>query len=411
MSQLADPVGILLVVLTLVLVAKLKTFGNDRILHLIVVLAVLVRTAVSVANILIGPILDLKADAVNFQLEAVKFATGQGISVGIINGWVYSAFLGTLYRFTGGGLLLGQQISILAAVLSAASIVRIMRRLGGSNQAILVATSIVLFLPSGIVYTSGTLREAFQQLFLLLTVEFGLRTIDSPSVRNLVVLTATTVAGGSLHGAVALASAIIAAGAVLIAGVTRVPHSSRRFSYRPLLPLVLCGVLLVGVSVPTLIFPYRLGDGSLAAATSYRQSAFEGRADYLRFEAGDRLTPAAIPLVFGLYVMAPLPWQVTTLPDTLALMEALTRAVLVMLALLSIVHASRGGQLKLFQVLLLAGGWLALELLWSVGTSNWGTAARHHVVAFPLLVIVAALGPGFRPRSAPAIETRSRVAL
>jgi hypothetical protein len=39
-----------------------------------------------------------------------------------------------------------------------------------------------------------------------------------------------------------------------------------------------------------------------------------------------------------------------------------------------------------------AGGW-HLSLPGSLGTTNWGTGARHHIVGFPLLVIVAARAP------------------
>ncbi len=203
------------------------------------------------------------------------------------------------------------------------------------------------------------------------------------------------------------ASAAVAAGAVLIAGLTRSRADSRHVAYRPLLPVLLFVVLVVGVSIPTLIFPYQLSDGTLEAATAYRQAAFEGRADYLRFGVGDQLTPGSVPLLFGLYEVTPLPWQAETLPDMLALIEAFTRMMLVAMALLALVHAARGGHAKFLQVLLLAGGWLVLELIWSVGTSNWGTAARHHVVAFPLLVIAAALCPGFRPRPAVISEERA----
>ena len=33
--------------------------------------------------------------------------------------------------------------------------------------------------------------------------------------------------------------------------------------------------------------------------------------------------------------------------------------------------------------------WFSIELIWSIGTINWGTAFRHHTVAYGLLVLAS----------------------
>ena len=32
--------------------------------------------------------------------------------------------------------------------------------------------------------------------------------------------------------------------------------------------------------------------------------------------------------------------------------------------------------------------WLAIEIIWAVGTINWGTALRHHTVAYGFILLV-----------------------
>ena len=80
------------------------------------------------------------------------------------------------------------------------------------------------------------------------------------------------------------------------------------------------------------------------------------------------------------------------------LAEAFARVVLVALAALAVVHAIRSPITRLADLLLIVGSWFALELAWSLGTTNWGTGARHHVVVFPLLGDRGGDGPALHGR-------------
>jgi len=394
MSSLLDPAGWLLIVGTFVLVLRWKVFAGEPFVRTIMVGAVLIRTLYSLVNVAVGPIFGLQLDAQAFQLEAVRFARGQGISVGLVTGWVYSGFLGSLYRITRGGLLLGQQLSVLAVVFSAATIIRIVHRMNVRPSRIKWVLAITLFLPAGIVYTSGTLREAFQQLLFLLTAEFALKTIDHPRVKTIALMSLTTALGASLHGALAIGGAAVAAGSLLFAGLVRSPAGTRESAIlRRVLPIGLIVVVVVGLSVPTLLFRYNLGGGALTAATRFRNGTVPGRADYLRFRPGEVIKYGDLPAIVGLYELAPFPWQAQNIADVIASIEAIVRAALVMTLGIAVIHSMRGRYNDFLKVLLLAGGWLAIEFAWSLGTTNWGTGARHHTVGFPLLVIVAALAP------------------
>jgi hypothetical protein len=363
---------------------------------------VVVHSVFSVANVAIGPIAGLGTDAQAFHLEAMRFANGQGVSVGLINGWVYSAFIGTIYRVTHGGLLLGQQLSIIATIASSVVMVRIMKLLNVCAGRVKWVLLVVWMLPSEIIFTSATLREAYQQLFLLLAVEYALRSIEHPRIRTLSVMAAAALLGGSLHGAVAIACVAVAATAILISGAARAKNHLRGGSaLRIVAPVVMLLVVAVGATAPKLIFPYQLHGGALSAATQYRDGTPLARADYLRFPPGTTIGVADLPLVVGLYEFAPLPWEAQNLSDAVAMFEAALRCVMILTMLVALVHAARRSYRQFLEVLLLAGGWLTMELAWSLGTTNWGTSARHHIVAFPLLAILCTLAPRSR-RSDPS---------
>ncbi|MCR4291270.1 MAG: hypothetical protein NUV76_00170, partial [Candidatus Kuenenia sp.] len=40
-------------------------------------------------------------------------------------------------------------------------------------------------------------------------------------------------------------------------------------------------------------------------------------------------------------------------------------------------------------IMFVFGSYLMIETIWSVGTINWGTAARHHIPSIGLLLIAA----------------------
>jgi hypothetical protein len=89
------------------------------------------------------------------------------------------------------------------------------------------------------------------------------------------------------------------------------------------------------------------------------------------------------------YWFSPLPWQVRGLLDLYGLGESFVRLVLVWGLLLSFRKIPK--EMK-FEHLLLVGLYLLVELMWAAGTANWGTAFRHRVVGYGLLVVLGGIG-------------------
>jgi hypothetical protein len=98
---------------------------------------------------------------------------------------------------------------------------------------------------------------------------------------------------------------------------------------------------------------------------------------------------ATLPLVLVQYMFAPFPWQIGSPLDVEAALEGLVRLVLLFTSWRAWrtstgeVHSQIGFLLVLF---------LTMEFLWALGTVNWGTAVRHHVLAYGLLVITGGYG-------------------
>jgi len=91
------------------------------------------------------------------------------------------------------------------------------------------------------------------------------------------------------------------------------------------------------------------------------------------------------PVVFIYYLFSPLPWQIGSSLDIEGFAESLLRMYLLLKSLVFI-RKSSGEERKIRTFLVVI--FLLMESTWAAGTSNWGTAVRHRLVAWPLLVVM-----------------------
>ena len=96
-----------------------------------------------------------------------------------------------------------------------------------------------------------------------------------------------------------------------------------------------------------------------------------------------------VPMVFVEYMFAPFPWQVENVKDVWALLESMLRFVLLFFALFSW-RRSSGEVRSCYGFLLIVV--LGMEFVWALGTANWGTASRHHVLGYGIIVLLGAPG-------------------
>jgi hypothetical protein len=94
-----------------------------------------------------------------------------------------------------------------------------------------------------------------------------------------------------------------------------------------------------------------------------------------------------IPMLFVQYMFSPFPWQVENVKDVYALLESMLRFMLLFFAVSSWRRSS--GEVRSYYGFLLIAV-LGMELMWALGTANWGTAMRHHVPGFSVIVLLGA---------------------
>lgn len=95
------------------------------------------------------------------------------------------------------------------------------------------------------------------------------------------------------------------------------------------------------------------------------------------------------PVLFLYYLYSPLPWQVRDPLDVYGIVESLLRIALSYYAIKGVLKDSGQSRNESFLLLFML---VTLETAWAAGTANWGTAFRHRLVGWGVLVALGGKG-------------------
>ncbi len=381
-----DGVGALVLATAAATALGRRDLRRDRRLAAVLVLVILAHAGVAVVDGLIATIPGAEFDAIRYHNEGAAFAHAYAVDAGIAPSLTeYSVVLGYLYAAAGVSMFLGNAMSVMAFALGALVLIAIMRELDLRHR----AGTIVLFglMPAGVMFMSVTLREAYMQLFLLLATLATLR-IRRDGLRWLPLVLVASVGLAVSHNGFALYGGFVVITS-LTWGLRRGP--SRR-SWKQLFGLA-CATALVVFAVSRApgtddTIAAVTGGKAFEFADAYRLGAIRAEARttyYLRLDPSSPLAfVASVPIVFVEYMVAPLPWQIGNMLDLDAFLESIVRLVLIVA---SVTAWRRARGLVRSQLALLIWLYLGMELLWSLGTVNWGTAIRHHLPGLGLIAV------------------------
>jgi hypothetical protein len=346
-----------------------------------------------------GPSFGASDDALGFHLTAVEHSQNLVFDVFVI-GHIYSYILGIFYFITTDSLFLGSALSALGWLASAFILVRIMRILSFEMSNQWRVMLIYALIPSSLMYTSVTLREPFQLLFVNLAFYAALKIYFHRSIAHWFVLLLAAVGMGVLHGA------LLASGIFIIVGTLFLSASRNRkgvsFIKVVLVTPIVILCLFYGFFLFTSIsYGGRLEDGLSIAVQAYQEGtmAAEQRANYRTDTEINGLGGLILSTPFFLfqYLFEPMPWKISSIVDVVVLLENMLRFWLIWNALKYLVGIYRnkpmfvarnffGNGRFIFFIFL---SYLIMETIWSLGTTNWGTGIRHHLPSLGLLLVAS----------------------
>ena len=344
------------------------------------------RLFVAIWNGFFGPSFGAEADAEGFHLVALEYAQNPTLDKFII-GWIYAYVLGLFYYLTTDSLFLGSVLSCFAWLASAGLLVKIMRLLSIDKSQQSKAMLIYALLPSSILYTSVTLREAYQLLFVNLAVYSTFKIYLNKSSKHWLVMFCAVIGMGVLHGALFAFGLFIVAATLVLLNL----YGLKKFSLVKLafaVPLVAL-IVFYGLSLFTSV-SYKLDDGLGMAIQTYQLGSLgtDARAHY---KDGVEISGVAglltfIPIAIFQYLFEPMPWRISSAMDIGLMFENILRAWLIWKAWTGLRNMPVPRRRPVLFVFL---SYLTLETIWSLGTVNWGTAVRHHIPSMGLLMIAA----------------------
>lgn len=309
---------------------------------------------------------------------------------------VYENFLGVLYFYLGPSVYLASELSVLAFLFSCVYLVKTAALIGlyDYRRWILIFFGV---LPTMWLLSSIPMREAYQYLFFLLTVYFGIKMHLNRDLRLFPLVLLFAVCMGLFHKGLVLFMVPL----VLIVSFFTIEGDSSRFErarggryyhvflYSALSAVVFSVVVLV-VQRAELLHdtPKAVISGeAFEYVREYREGGSEHRATYgIDFEDENPLvlTSSLIKMVFY-YFFYPFPWVVQNLMDVYAVIEIFWRAVLIFSSCW-LVYTSRGDSRRIYMMLLTL--FFVNSFIWAVGTKNYGTAIRHHLVPYWIIVLL-----------------------
>jgi len=350
-----------------------------------ILIGLVLRLFIAIWNGFYGPSIGADGDALLFHEIGVEFSRFGLFDAKYSIGWIYSIFLGAIYFLTIDSIFIGSLVSCMAWFVSAIFLDKTIKLLGVNKKQRDMALLVYAIIPSSILFTSVTLREVYQLLFINLLIYGSLKILLTQKLKSWFIILISGLGMGALHFGLVLYAIL---GALTTFYFTSI-RGGRIFSleliifYMPL-------VIILGVAGNYLfveLVPFDFSDGIAAAVQGYQAGHNEARAMYTLKPEIDGLFGLLLfmPVSLGQYMLEPMPWKIETLLDMALFIENIFRLLLIFIAIRSIFKVNK--EIKpafIFLVLM----FFALELMWALGTVNWGSAVRHHIPGMGLLIII-----------------------
>jgi hypothetical protein len=384
--------GISLTLIMIFYVFLTKEFRESYLLIIIILFSIFIRTMLSFYNTHVKMLSFAANDALRFQQKAEYFYNTELKSLPSVGSEFYSYLLSIIYKLTDLSWFTGQQISVLFFILTLQMVLKIKNKLSIKSKKIsLITVTIFSFSPVSIIYTSLTMREVYQIFLLMCIISLLIDFLDKYMIRKYILIIICSLMLGLFHNGLMPYVLIL----LVIVSLTYVKVIQSLF-------LKYLLYIIFAVTCTTLFWFLKDSTSAFTALTSgqvfeylnnYRESANESRATYTvpTLDMGIIGVTVNLPLYFLFYMLTPFLWDISSLFDVYAFVETIFRLMLFwnIFYLLTYIKKEDSKNKSIYIIVILV---IVLELLWALGTKNWGTALRHHLVVSPIIILLGVYG-------------------
>ena len=294
-------------------------------------------------------------------------------------GYTYSILLGYLYKIFYPSILVGYYFSIFVWFMSCFVIWAIAKELNIKKIYIMMLIFLYSFIPSSIFLSSVTLKEIYQVLFYSFSIYFFIRLHKELGLNNFLMFLFSLILLAITHRYMFVLSFLFLY--LFFFSTIKIKIYEKSFLFFTLLILSLL-----------LLFTNLYLDFNLVyEIDAFRSNHRIGRATYdfsliknIPMEQIAFIAEMFLTLVY--YFFKPFIFDIQNSADFLIFFENMLRVYIIIHALFLIFKSftkkkENNISITIFCIALLT------ELFWAIGTVNYGTAARHHFVAFPIIFV------------------------
>lgn len=390
--------GVLIVVnLSLVLVRKYPIISD------VILIALTLRIGASFLQYFVVSLPDGGTDAMGFELFSSMWS--QNGFLGAFThffekggSWFYSNVGSLLYSVFGRSVLLLQSVSVLAGVYCVVLTYKLTGYVWNMPTAQRTTASIVAVYPILVLYSALTMREVFITLAVLYALINVVKWIHTKQSIHALLALAAFSTGLILHPAI-LVGGLLFFGLLTIYAVGRMhsDYSQKKIPFITIYLLSIASFLVISISSEDILnmqyISFAVGTGSIEAyLNAYMGSGFSGSAAFPEWLIAESLTQYVALILPKLlyYLFSPLPWDITSAAQSFGLIDGLFH-----LFSAYVIIKNRKVIMNNPKALAVILFFVAISLVYSVATANFGTAIRHRSVILPLLVVL--IGPFVTP--------------
>lgn len=364
-------------------VIVLPLFRKSKAIFILMITLVNVRFILIYINIYIIQLPGSDKDVIRFIRNASNIADGFIKPDSFVGADLFEYYLSLILKFVSNNPIYLHLSSNIFFVLFLYIFIIFLKDLNIKNELIFILLVTLNLFPSILMNTVTVLREPYQMFFLMLSLYSMYKYISKEKIFSLFTFILSTVLLGISHnGLVMLIPLIILIASITFLWVKNVTVKSFSLTFLSIFTILVVIILMkMGVLTSQATDSIFSGEG-LEYAEGYRLSSPDARASYTGvLDTSNVITTLmSSTSLFIKYMIFPMPWMISSIIDLVSITENLMRLYMITYIIKNRIRS------KIFISLFIL--YILLEMIWSIGTSNWGTASRHHIVSMPILLIV-----------------------
>jgi hypothetical protein len=326
-------------------------------------------------------------DAIRFHQSAILKLSNLSFLENIMDGWIYTSFLALFYYFLTPSILIASISSCILWLLSSVVLNKIFNLLEVSHTNKLIAFTVYIFMPSSIIFTSIPLRESMELLIINLYIMYVILIIQNNKLIFFPILVLLSALLFMLHKGLIVFTFFTSIFLLVVISMKVINYFYKKkllFLYYFYIFFALFSLAIIFLHVLDILPINTIFELLQVKISNHHMNVPISRTTYLYTVYVDNLFVYLFNSL-SFYFFYPMPYHIQNFYDFTYCVENIFRIGLLGFIVNNFFYLRKKNSILIIILLI----YIILEMMWAIGTANWGSAARHHVVSYGLLVILA----------------------